>query len=158
MTGKIAIGGLTKVDGLVLIRVLGAERMPGLAGLMLSTLGRRGVNVICVTSFVDTNGRDNICFAISEDDLDQSLGLLQPLKDEIKAESIEYQRRCCSVSVYGPQFAERPAIAGLIFDTTATAEANIHMISTSLSTVSCIIDQEQGERVMALLHETFVVP
>ena len=158
MTGKIAVGGITKADNLVLIRVLSARRAPGLAGSILSSLGQRRINLICVTSFVDGKGRDNIGFAVAEDHLDQVLGLLQPLREEIAADSIEYQRHCCSVSVYGPHFSERPAIAGLIFDATAAAGIDIHMISSSFSTVSCIIDQEHGDVAVNRLRETFVIP
>jgi len=144
--------------GLVLIRVLGAARGPGVAGLTLSTLGQNGINIICVVSFVDVHERDNICLAINRDDLDQALGLLQTVKEEIQAESIECQRHCCAVSIYGPHFSERPAIAGRMFAATAEAGIDIHMISTSISTVSCLISEDQMETAVAKLRETFLVP
>ena len=38
MTGRIAVGGITRTDALVLIRVLGARPEPGLAAKTLATL------------------------------------------------------------------------------------------------------------------------
>ena len=158
MTGKIAVGGITRADELVLVRVLGARPMPGLAGKILSTLGNQRINLVCVTSFVDTTGRDNIGFAISQRDLDQALGLLQTIKEEIEAETIEVRRHCCSISIYGPHFSERPAIAGRVFDATADAGIDIHMIATSFATVSFLIDEDDGDTAVAQLHESFLVP
>jgi len=93
-----------------------------------------------------------------EDDLDQALGLLQTVKEEIHAESIEYQRNCCAVSIYGPHFSERPAIAGNMFAATAEAGIDLHMISTSISTVSCVINEDQFDAALAKLRERFLVP
>ncbi len=157
-TEKVAVGGLIQTRGLVVIRVLGAARGPVVAGKTLSTLGRHRINIVCVVSFVDANGRENIAFAISKDDLDQALGLLQTLKEEIQAEAIEYQSNCCAVAIYGPHFSERPAIAGNMFAATAEAGINIHLISTSISTVSCVIDEADLQKAVTKLQETFLVP
>ena len=158
MTGKIAVGGITRSNELVLVRVLGARPAPGMAGQTLSTLGNQRINLICVTSFVDTAGRDNIGFAIHQRDLDQALGLLQTIKDDIEAEAIEVRRHCCSISIYGPHFSERPAIAGRVFAATAQADIDIHMIATSFATVSFLIDEDDGDLAVAQLHEIFLVP
>lgn len=158
MTGKIAVGGITKKDGLVLVRILGAKAGHGLAGLALSELGLHHINLTCVTSFVDREGLNNICIAIGKDDLDQTLGILQSLQDRIQARSIEYQRRCSAISIYGPHFSERPAIAGTVFAATAEASVQIHMISTSFSTVSFLTDEDQAAVAVAKLRENFLVP
>jgi len=158
MTGKIAVGGITRKDGLILIRVLGARPERGVAGRTLSALGNKGLNVTCVTSFIDGEGLINLCFAVDRDDLDQTLGILQSLQEEIEARSIEYQRRCSAISIYGPHFSERPAIAGTIFETTAVAGIEIHMISTSFSTVSFLTNEDQAVTAVNRLHENFLVP
>lgn len=158
MTGKIAVGGITRKDGLVLVRILGARAGHGLAGLALSELGLHGINLTCVTSFEDREGLNNIFIAIGDDDLDQTLGILQSLQEEIQARSIEYQRRCSAISIYGPHFSERPAIAGTVFAATAAASVQIHMISTSFSTVSFLTDEDQASAAVNKLHENFLVP
>jgi len=155
---KVAIGGIIEQRGLVLVRVLGARKGPGVAGTTLTALGRRGINVLCVVCFSDLDARDNICFAINHGDLDQTLGVLQDVREEIAAETIECIRNCCVISVYGPHFSERPSIAGLIFEAMARGGIDIHAISTSISTVSCIIDEGALENAMQRLGQNFVVP
>jgi aspartokinase len=158
MTGKMAVGGITRIDDLVLVRILGAKRGYGLAGQALSSLGLNGINIICVTSILDREDLNNIGLAIKEDDLDQALGILQSLKDEIEARSIEYQRHCSSVSIYGPHFSERPAIAGTVFEATGAAGVEIHMIATSFSTVSFLTNEKDADAAVAGLRECFLVP
>lgn len=158
MTGKIAVGGITRTDDLVLIRVLGAPATSRLEGRALSALGGKRINIICVASFPDADGRNNLCFAINHQDLDQTLGILQGLQDDIQARTIECQRHCSALSIYGPRFSERPAISGTVFDSMADAMVEILMISTSLSTVSFVTNQAKASDAVAKLHENFLVP
>jgi aspartokinase len=158
MTGRIAVGGITLTDGLVLIRVLGAHPEPGLAARALSVLGNEGINLTCVTSFVDTDGRDNIGLVMAERDLDQALGLLQTIKEEIGARAIEYRRRCSAISIYGPHFSERPAIAARVFEVTAAAGVDLQLISTAFASVSFVIDGEQADTTVQKLRAAFLVP
>lgn len=158
MTGKIAVGGITRIDGLVLIRILGARAGNALAGRALSALGLRGINLTCVSSFLDGDGLANLGFAIAAGDLDQTLGILQPLREELQAGSIEVQRRCSAISIYGPQFSERPAIAGTVFQATGDAGVEIHMIATSFSTVAFLTDEEQAALAAERLQEHVRVP
>jgi aspartokinase len=158
MTGKIAVGGITKVDGLVMIKLLGARSGQGLAGRALSGLGLKGINVSCVTSFTDREGLNNISFAISEADLDQTLGILQSMQEDLEIGKIDYVRRCAAISIYGPHFSERPAIAGTVFATTGAAGVEILLIATSFSTVTFLTNSEQADLAVARLHDNFLVP
>lgn len=157
MTGKIAVGGIVRTDNLVLVRILGATGRD-LSGHALMALGNQNINVTCVTSFLDNDRLNNMCFAVEADDLDQTLGILQSLEDHIQARSIEYQLRCSAVSIYGPHFAERPTIAGRVFDTIDTAGVEVLMISTSFSTVSFVTHQEQAVLAVTKLNSVFLVP
>ncbi len=158
MTGKIAIGGITRTDNLVLVRVLGAPLGRPFVGRVLTALGHAGINVLCVASFVDTGKRANLCLAITHGDLDQALGLLQDIRDEVGAERVETQRGCSAISVYGPQFSSSPAIGGRIFDATAGAGVSVHMISSSFTTIAFLVDMECADAAVAQLRETFLVP
>jgi len=158
MTGKIAVGGITRTDDLVVIRVLGARSSARFAGRTLNTLGKAGINIVCCASFSDDRDRQNLALAIHRKDLDQSLGLLQDIREEIGAERIEVKRRCSAIAVYGPQFSSSPAIGGRIFDATDQAGIEVQMISTSFTTVAFLIDTDCAEAALAGLHETFLVP
>lgn len=155
---KVAIGGMLETRGLVLVKILGVRRGPGVAGSALSVLGKHGINVLCVVSSADAGGRENLTIAVEKDDLDQALGLLQAVAESIEADRIECVKGVALLSVYGPHFSERPAIAGLMFEAMAEAGIDIHAISTSVSTVSCIVDEEAMEGARTQVGQTFLVP
>jgi len=158
MTGKIAVGGITRTDDLVLVRILGAPPGRPFAGRILTALGLAGINIVCVASFVDSARRANLSFAIAHRDLDQALGLMQDIRDEIGAERIETQRGCSAISIYGPQFSSSPSIGGRIFDATAAAGVDVHMISTSFTTIAFLVDTGEADAAVARLRDAFVVP
>jgi aspartokinase len=62
------------------------------------------------------------------------------------------------VSIFGPDFRERPGIAGTMFDALAAEEINILAISTSISTVSCVIESAALEAALNSLRKTFDLP
>ncbi len=158
MTGKIAVGGITRTDDLVLIRILGARPGSRFASRSLGALGLAGINIVCCSSITDDREHQNIGLAIGSRDLDQSLGVLQSIREEIGAERVEVCRRCCAISVYGPQFSESPAIGGRIFDAVDQAGITVHMISTSFTTVAFLVDMDGAEDALASLSDTFVAP
>jgi aspartate kinase len=158
MTGKIAVGGITRTDDLVVIRVIAAEPGWRLASHSLDLLGQAGINIVCCASFADHRDRLNLALAIGREDLDQALGLLQDVREQLGAERIEVRRRCSAIAIYGPQFSSSPAIGGRIFAATDRANIPVHMISTSFTTVAFLVDAPQAEAAVASLREVFVAP
>jgi aspartate kinase len=142
----------------VIVRVLGAPSCRPFVGKVLTALGHAGINILCVASFVDSNKHANLCLAIAHGDLDQALGHLQDIREEVGAQRIETQRGCSAIAVYGPQFSVSPAIGGRIFETTATAGVDVHMISSSYTTIALLVDTANADAAIAHLHETFLVP
>jgi aspartate kinase len=158
MTGKIAVGGITRTDQLVLLRVLGARAGAQLASRVLDVLGQSGINVVCCAAIADQQERQNLGLAIEAEDLDQALGLLRDVLDEIGAERIEVRRRCSVIAVYGPQFSSSPAIGARIFAAIEQRGVAIHMVTTSFTTVAVLVDAAAAEAAMKGLHEVFVAP
>lgn len=158
MTGKIAVGGITRTDDLVLVRVLGAHEGAPLASRTLGVLGKHGINVVCCAALSDDRDRQNMGLAIHTPDLDQALGLVRDILDEIGAERIEVRRRCSEIAVYGPQFSSSPAIGGRIFQVTDRIGVDVHMISTSFTTVAFLVDTDAAEDALAALNEIFLAP
>jgi aspartokinase len=49
-------------------------------------------------------------------------------------------------------------ISGLMFNALGTAGINVMAISTSISSCSCVIEADQIEEAMRVLHDTFDAP
>jgi aspartokinase len=60
--------------------------------------------------------------------------------------------------MFGPHFGERPGIAGVMFSALASVGINILAISTSISSISCLIDVDDMDEAIQVLEETFELP
>jgi len=76
----------------------------------------------------------------------------------VKAMAVTSQPNVSLVSVFGPDFRERPAIAASVFEAMASADINIMAISTLISTVSCLIDGSRVDDAAVALRERFALP
>ncbi|MFB0546725.1 MAG: ACT domain-containing protein, partial [Anaerolineae bacterium] len=59
---------------------------------------------------------------------------------------------------FGPHFGERPGIAGVMFSALASVGINILAISTSISSLSCVINVSDMDEAVWALGEAFELP
>jgi aspartate kinase len=97
-------------------------------------------------------------FCVARDDLEAALSILEKIKPELGAKEVIHKPEVGIVSIFGPDFRERPGIAGTMFNALASVGINILAISTSISTVSCVIDAELLPNAVKVLQETFDMP
>ncbi|MDY7041028.1 MAG: ACT domain-containing protein [Chloroflexota bacterium] len=155
---KIKIGGIIQNDNLAEVGVLGIPDRPGTAAAILGALGKAGINVQFIVQCIDTSNQDHVVFCVHEDDLKATLEITGDIKDHICAECVTSRPQVAIISIFGPDFRERPAIAGTMFEALSAHEINILAISTSISTVSCVIDSEHLLDAVAAMKETFDLP
>ena len=155
---KTRIGGIMHSEGLALVGVLAIPSRPGVAGRILSALGDRQINVQFIVQTVDHVGRDHVVFCVCQDDLADTLSLLQPVREAVLARDVVHETGIGTVSVFGPDFRQRPGIAGQMFAALGRIDINIKAISTSTSTITCVIPSDRVADAIKALEDTFEVP
>ena len=158
MGKKTQIGGIMHSDGLAMIGVLAMPSRPGLAGKILSVMGSKDINVQFIVQLVDKDGNDHVVFCVDRRDLETAIELLADIRDELSAQEIVHDASVGLVSIFGPDFRQRPGIAGEMFAALGQAEINIRAISTSISTISCVIQATQVPEAVKTLQSTFEMP
>jgi aspartate kinase len=158
MGKKTQIGGIMHSDGLAMIGVLAMPSRPGLAGKILSAMGSKDINVQFIVQLVDKDGNDHVVFCVDRRDLETAIDLLADIKEELSAQEIVHDASVGLVSIFGPDFRQRPGIAGEMFAALGQAEINIRAISTSISTISCVIQATQVPEAVKTLQSTFEMP
>ena len=158
MGKKTQIGGIMHSDGLAMIGVLAMPSRPGLAGKILSVMGSKDINVQFIVQLVDKDGNDHVVFCVDRRDLETAIDLLADIKEELSAQEIVHDASVGLVSIFGPDFRQRPGIAGEMFAALGQAEINIRAISTSISTISCVIQAAQVPEAVKTLQATFEMP
>jgi len=158
MTPKVKAGGIIRNERLAKIGVLAAPDRCGLASEVLHALADKGINTQFIVQCTDMASNSHIVLCVSEEESEAAVAALEPLRDSVHPEQITRQNNVALVSVFGPDFRERPSIAASVFAAMASAGINIVAISTSISTVSCLIDGNRVEDAIIALRQYFDLP
>ncbi len=155
---KIKIGGIMQTTGLAKVGVMSVPDRPGTAGRIMASLGQKNINVQFIVQCIDIHNSNHTVFCIAEEDLERARDTLEAVKQELGAEQVIERRNVAVVSIFGPDFRERPGIAGTMFSAMGAHDINILAISTSISTLSCVIDADRLDQAMVTMRETFDLP
>lgn len=155
---KIRIGGIMQNAHLALVNVTAVPDRPGIAAAILGELGRRGINVQFIVQCIDQNRQDQVALCVDRDDWQAAQDAVNRVVPELEAGKVISYPEVAIVSIFGPDFRERPGIAGIMFDALAAKGINIMAISTSISTVSCVVESDLLEVALDALRDTFDLP
>ncbi len=155
---KIKIGGIMQTTNLAKVGVMAIPDRPGTAGKVMQALGYKGINVQFIVQCIDIRHNDHVIFCISQEDLERAREVLEEVRRELGAEQVIHRSNVAIVSIFGPDFREKPGIAGEMFAALGKKGINILAISTSISTLSCVIDAANLEAAVATMRETFDLP
>ena len=145
-------------SGLATVSILSLPNRPDVAGTVLHALGKRNINIEFVVHNLDLEGNGNMTFCIDQKDLEGAMEVLEGVKPLVEAKGISYRPNVAMISVFGPHFRERPMISGLMFNALGATGINVLAISTSISSCSCLIQEDQTEDALRALHQTFEAP
>ena len=107
---------------------------------------------------IDHQDHAQLVLCVDRADLPASLAAIEHLRPELQPAAVMPQPEVASIAIFGPDFRERPGIAGQMFRALAARGINILAISTSISTVNCIIDLARLQDAYAAICEQFDVP
>jgi aspartokinase len=155
---KIKVGGIMQSDGRAVVKVMSCPDRPDIAGLVLGALGDRNINIEFLVQSFDLDGFANFTLCIDHKDLEPTIEVLEALKPSIEAKVISYNPTVAVISVFGPHFREKPRISGIMFSALASVGINSIAISTSISSVSCVVEARDAEAAVDALNEAFEAP
>ena len=158
MTEKIKVGGVIQNDHLASISVLAVRDRPGIAAAVLDALGQKNLNVQFVVQMIDHENQAQIVICVDRTDLPSSLQAIDTIRGEVEPQVVTANPEVASLAIFGPDFRERPGIAGKMFRAMAERGINILAISTSISTVNCIIELSKLKDALDAINEHFDLP
>ncbi len=158
MTERIKVGGVIQNDQIASISVLAVKDRPGIAAAVLEALGQHGLNVQFVVQVIDHQDHDQMVLCVDRADLPNCLAAIEALRPDLQPAAVVSRPEVASIAIFGPDFRERPGIAARMFRSLAERHINILAISTSISTVNCIIELARLKDAYAAICEHFDVP
>jgi aspartate kinase len=155
---KMEIGGIMQSDGRALLKIMSVPDYASVAGTVFKAMGENGINIELLVQSFDLDDCGNFAVVIDQKDLDQALQVLEELKPTIDAKAVSYTPDVAVITVFAPHLREKPHIHGLMFSSIASVGINCLAISTSLSSVSCVVEGQHLTTTIQTLTEAFYVP
>ncbi len=139
------------------ITLIGVPDRPGAAASIFSALARANCNV---DTIIQNEPRDEgreaeVSFTISTEDLRAAEDALAPVRAELGISRLDMDEEIGKVSIVGAGMRSHPGVAAKVFETLASEEINIEMISTSPIKISCVIRAARVPQAVRALHEAF---
>jgi aspartate kinase len=155
---KIQIGGIIQNTDLALIQVLGLPPTARPVADVMAALGAAGISAQAVVECGDCAGSSSLGFTVSQANLAEAVWAVRGVAEGLGAREVRTVPHVGLLAVYGPHFSDRPAIAGTMFSALAEAGLELLLVTTSISTVACVLAVADMPRAVAVLRETFILP
>jgi aspartokinase len=152
---KIKVGGIMVSDGRGLLRIMSVPNRTDAPGIIFFNLGRNGINIELMAQTTDLDETSSFSLVVAHKDLSGALSILQSLKTDVQAESVSYVPDVSVLSIFGPHLREKPKIPGLMFAAIASIGISPLAVSTSISSVSCVLESAHLDPILEVLNETF---
>lgn len=152
---KMLIRGVTRDNDVARIAVIGVDNIPGIAFRIFSALAKEDINVDMILQSVGRNGKKDIAFTVTKNNIDKTLAVIDDLKGVLNYESVNSRDDLSKVSIVGAGMVTNPGVAAKMFEALFAADINIHMIATSEIKVSVLIKAANAERAVQVIHDKF---
>ncbi len=155
---QIPIGGILEVRKLTMIKVLGIPNQPGYGGKLLTMIGDAEINLHFVAESEDNNYRGNLTLCIDSQETKHAMEIIDQFNENRIIDRVSATPNITALTVYGPHFREKPAICGRMCAALGNAGINIMGISTSISSICCLIRDDEYDLAKFALLEVFKLP
>jgi aspartate kinase len=149
------ISGVTHDVSEAKVTIFHVPDRPGIAATLFRALADENVNVDMIEQNVSTEGHTDISFTIPKDEMARTMDVVDKVVVEIEAGGANYDDGIGRVSLVGAGMRTNPGVAAQMFETLASENVNIEMISTSTIRISCVVREEDVERAVQSLHRAF---
>ncbi len=154
---KMLIRGVARDNDVARIAVIGLEDKPGIAFKVFSLLAKKNINVDVILQSIGREGKKDISFTVTKNHLAEAIELLQAEKSALCYEDISHREDISKVSIVGAGMTNNPGVAAKMFEALYEADINIHMISTSETKISVLVNVANAEKAVQAIHDKFLI-
>jgi aspartate kinase len=137
------------------VTITEVEDRPGIAAEIFGTLGARGFNVELVVSTGGRHGMADISLAVSRSQEAQVQDALEEIRKQVNGKAIQINSNVALISLVGHGLSQEVGLAGRMFGALSRNGMNIEAISTSMSSVTCMIEKDKVADAEKALREEF---
>ncbi len=154
---KMLIRGVARDNDVARIAIIGLEDRPGIAFKVFSLLAKKNINVDVILQSIGREGKKDISFTVTKNHLNEAIALLEAEKDALCYEAVSHREDISKVSIVGAGMTNNPGVAAKMFEALYEADINIHMISTSETKISVLVNVTNAEKAVQAIHDKFLI-
>ena len=155
---RVEAGALIYKDHVSMVGLIGIPTHPGIGGRYFSELAESGIHVELIVNLFDGDQYDHILVCVDRDDLEPALQITEKIHAMVGSQSLIHDRQVALVCISSLDFEESQVIAGHMFKTLGNHDINIAGISTSVSSVTCLIHADDLDKAVSALRQSFILP
>lgn len=152
---KAVVRGIAHSKNEAKITVVGVPDKPGIAAKMFEEIAKADINVDIIIQNLGTHGKNDISFTFPTSDLEAAKLKAEELKITLEADNVLIDEDIAKIAVVGVGMRSNSGVAATTFSALAEAGVNIEMISTSEIKIACVIREEDTEKAVNVLHDSF---
>ena len=150
------VSGVTHNDKEVKFTLFGVPDQPGIAGTVFGSLSEIGINVDMIVQNVSKESITDISFTAPSEQQKDVEDALKNISKQLDAKGYDVDENIARISIIGAGMKSESGVASKMFKTLGDNKINISMISTSPIRVSCVINSNDIEKALNVLHEEFI--
>jgi aspartate kinase len=129
---------------------------PGAVANIFGPLAEANINVdMIIQNIAHDTGSTDVTFTVPGAELARGLDVLEKAKDKIGYTKLMHDTRVAKISVVGVGMRSHAGVASTMFTALAARGINIQAISTSEIKVSVLIDEDETELAVRVLHTAY---
>lgn len=81
---------------------------------------------------------------------------LETMKSVLEYQDLKTNNKFSKISIVGAGMETNPGVASKMFEALYDADINIHMISTSETKISVLVNTDLSEKAVQVVHDAFI--
>ena len=128
-----------------------APDRPGIGAQIFGALWSYNINVELVSSAPAPEGKADVTLVVGKDHLNPAILKLKKIKEELDAKDLTIDQSIAIVTVSHPKLSRTPGVAAKVFSLLSQANINVEAISSSTTTIACVIREKEGAKAVEIL-------
>jgi aspartate kinase len=153
----LAVCGAAMIKNEARVTVFGVPDRPGAANTIFAKVTAKSVPMDMIAQNVAADGRTDISFSVSRDDLPHTVRAIEEAVKELGAEGHDCDDDVSKISIVGLGMATQPGVAERMFRSLAEKGVNIEMITTSEIKISVLVRREYALEALRTVHTEFTL-
>jgi len=151
----IVVSGATIQKDLTKVSIIGVDNKPGNAAKIFSSLANAKVVISDIIQTEISKDKANLSFTTSASGLKAAKKVVDSLKNELNFDNVFVRDDIVEISAVGVGMRTHYGVADKMFSALAKEEINIDSITTSEICISCIVDEDQGQKALIAICRAF---